>query len=729
MKFFVILLCMSLTVCYLPVAGQVPHAPNMRPALPRPARPDTARVRQLLQAAQQWSSTDIPRAIRLSQQALVLARQLRDSAGEGQALLRLSTLHRRHNDFALARRLARQAQALFVRLRDRQGQGRAWLQLSLIDMLQGNPVPALASALKGLRLAEQAGDLQTKIRLQATLGDIYYKMGSYDEALPVLQIALAGGLRTHDQQVTLLALNGLGNSFQMLKKWPQAIYYYQRALVLSRQLGDAIGETGSETSLAEVYGLQGNPAAALAHGLRAQQLVRATHDDYNLPAVELMLARAYLLAHQTDSAVALARHGLQLSQQARSNENIRNASDILAQAYAQRHDFAQAYYFRNLHLAYNDTLSGEDTRRRTSRLRYDYELTSKQAQIDLLTKTRQLQAQKAARQRLQLNGLLAGLASVLLIAGLLWRNIYLKQRANRHLNEMNTQIAAHRDQLNRTLTELQDTQAQLVQREKMASLGEMTAGVAHEIQNPLNFVTNFSDLNVELLAELQEELAGEHLSSSGGQNIQQLLDDLTLNQVKIQEHGARADRIVKRMLEHSHPSSGTRQATDLNALAGDSLRLAYHGWCARNKDFSATLTTDLDPQLQPVPAVAQDLSRVLMNLLTNAFYAVTEKGKHADAAYRPEVQVQTRQTDHAVEIRVRDNGAGIPLAVREKIFQPFFTTKPTGEGTGLGLSLSYDVITKGHGGVLSVESQEGEYCQFTISLPVTVEKVMEDVAT
>jgi two-component system NtrC family sensor kinase len=179
------------------------------------------------------------------------------------------------------------------------------------------------------------------------------------------------------------------------------------------------------------------------------------------------------------------------------------------------------------------------------------------------------------------------------------------------------------------------------------------------------------------------------------------------------------------MLEHSGTSSGTRQATDLNALAQDSLRLAYHGWCARNQDFSATLTTDLDPHLRPVPAVAQDLSRVLMNLLTNAFYAVTEKSKHAGDAYRPEVQVLTRQTDHAVEIRVRDNGAGIPLAVREKIFQPFFTTKPTGEGTGLGLSLSYDVITKGHGGALSVESQEGEYCQFTIRLPVAVENVLE----
>ncbi|MBF9238028.1 tetratricopeptide repeat protein [Hymenobacter sp. BT683] len=684
------------------------------------SRADTAQVRRLLAQALALRTANPAQAVELTRQALVLARQQHHAKGEGEALLGLSILHRRQAEYEPARRYAQLAQRVFGRSDETRGQANAWLQLSLIDMLQGNPAPALKAALKGLPLAEQAGDEVTKTRLQANLGSIYYTMGNYDDALPVLQNVLKRGRRAGDQQVVLTALNGLGNSFQMLKKWPQALAYYQQALRLSQQLGDLSGEAGNETSLAEVHGLMGQPAEALAHGLRARQLVHATHDEYNLPLVELMLARAYVLKQQPDSALALAQHSLQLSQQARSNDNIRNAADIMAQAYAQRGNFPAAYRYRNLHMAYNDTLSGEDTQRRTSALRYAYELEKKQAQIDLLTKTRQLQAQKEARQRQQLYGLLAGLLGVVLVLGLLLRNIVLKRRANRHLEEKNKEIAAHRDKLGRTLTQLQAAQNQLVQREKMASLGELTAGVAHEIQNPLNFVTNFSDVNVELTAELEEELAKEPLSVGGRHTIDLLLQELTQNQSKIHEHGHRADLIVKRMLEHSQPCNGKRQVADINALVEECLRLAYHGWRAKNKDFTATLNSDYDPRLKPVKVVSQDISRVLLNLLNNAFYAVTEKSKKAASPYCPEVSVQTRRTPTAVRIQVRDNGDGVPVAMRDKIFHPFFTTKPTGEGTGLGLSLSYDIITKGHGGTLSVESTEGEYTQLTASLPVTL---------
>jgi signal transduction histidine kinase len=280
------------------------------------------------------------------------------------------------------------------------------------------------------------------------------------------------------------------------------------------------------------------------------------------------------------------------------------------------------------------------------------------------------------------------------------------------------EIIAQRNDLEQALTDLKTTQTQLVQREKMASLGELTAGIAHEMQNPLNFVTNFSDLSVDLVAELEEELAKEHLSPEGKLTIYQLVQDLIENQSRIHQHGHRADRIVKSMLEHSRASSGQRQATNLNALVDESLRLAYHGWRAKSKDSNATLLTELEPNLEPVWVLPQDLNRVLLNLLTNAFYAVAEKSRQLGEAYRPEVCVQTRRVGHTVQIRVRDNGNGIPEAVRDKIFQPFFTTKPTGEGTGLGLSLSYDIITKGHGGTLSVASKDGEYTEFTIGLPI-----------
>ena len=246
------------------------------------------------------------------------------------------------------------------------------------------------------------------------------------------------------------------------------------------------------------------------------------------------------------------------------------------------------------------------------------------------------------------------------------------------------------------------------------SLGELTAGIAHEIQNPLNFVNNFSEVSTELLEELEEEQA----KSSRDMGLEaELVGDLRQNLGKISHHGRRAAAIVKGMLEHSRTSTGERAPTDLNQLADEYLRLAYQGLRAKDKSFNATLHTDFAPGLPLVEAVAGDLGRVLLNLFGNAFYAVQKRQQTGEAGYAPTVRVSTKHVGGQVEIRVHDNGTGIPDEVKAKIFQPFFTTKPTGEGTGLGLSLSYDIITKGHGGTLSVESQPGHGAEFLICLP------------
>jgi two-component system NtrC family sensor kinase len=325
-----------------------------------------------------------------------------------------------------------------------------------------------------------------------------------------------------------------------------------------------------------------------------------------------------------------------------------------------------------------------------------------------------LQLQKSARQRVQLYALLAGLLGVVMVAGLLWRNVVLKQRANRDLNEKNTQIAGQRDALDRTLNELRTTQGQLVQREKMASLGELTAGIAHEIQNPLNFVNNFSEVSTELVTELREEQARP---TPTPELEAELLDDLEQNLQKITQHGQRAASIVRGMLEHSRASTGERQPTNLNALADEYLRLAYHGLRAKDKAFNATLHTDFAPALPPIEAVSQDIGRVLLNLFTNAFYAVRQRQLAGEPGYVPTVSVRTERVGEQVLVRVKDNGTGIAESVQQKIFQPFFTTKPSGEGTGLGLSLAHDIITKGHGGTLTVNSQQGKGTEFTLSLP------------
>jgi C4-dicarboxylate-specific signal transduction histidine kinase len=276
------------------------------------------------------------------------------------------------------------------------------------------------------------------------------------------------------------------------------------------------------------------------------------------------------------------------------------------------------------------------------------------------------------------------------------------------------EIKAARKKAEETLRELKATQQQLIQREKMASLGELTAGIAHEIQNPLNFVNNFAAVNSELVAELRQEARAGNI-----EEVISLAESIGENETRINYHGQRADAIVKNMLQHAGGAAGERQPTDMNALVEEHLRLAYHSYRAKDNDFAADLTTCYDAAAGPVHVVPQEIGRVLLNLFTNAFYAVQQKKQRFNEMYEPLVSVSTKKEGNTVVIVVGDNGVGIPGAVTEKIFQPFFTTKPTGEGTGLGLSLSYDIITKGHGGNLMVHSTEGEGSEFVIELAVT----------
>jgi two-component system NtrC family sensor kinase len=289
----------------------------------------------------------------------------------------------------------------------------------------------------------------------------------------------------------------------------------------------------------------------------------------------------------------------------------------------------------------------------------------------------------------------------------------------RLVSERTATLTQQAEELRQALEELKITQTQLIHSEKMASLGELTAGIAHEIQNPLNFVTNFSDVSAELIEELEEE---RRQPQRDPELEAELLSDLKQNLQKITQHGQRAASIVRGMLEHSRASTGERQPVNLNTLADEYLRLAYHGLRAKDKTFNATLVTKFDPDLGVVNGISQDLGRVLLNLFTNAFYAVQKKKEHHPADYMPTVSVTTgHNAAGGVEVRVRDNGTGIPEEARQKIFQPFFTTKPTGEGTGLGLSLSYDIITKGHGGTLTAETWEGQGTEFIITLPQSEE--------
>ncbi|HXB45318.1 MAG TPA: ATP-binding protein [Puia sp.] len=306
-----------------------------------------------------------------------------------------------------------------------------------------------------------------------------------------------------------------------------------------------------------------------------------------------------------------------------------------------------------------------------------------------------------------------GLVILVSVSLIMWRNSVNRKKAFFILSQQKAQIELQKSKTEQTLKELKATQAQLIQSEKMASLGELTAGIAHEIQNPLNFVNNFSEVNKELIDE-----ASQANEAGNSKEVKELLSVLKENEEKIIHHGKRADAIVKGMLQHSRSSTGAKEPTDINALADEYLRLAYHGLRAKDNSFNAAMRTDFDHTIGNINIIPQDIGIVLLNLYSNALYAVAEKKKQQAENYEPAISLSTKRINDQVEIRVKDNGNGIPPKVVDKIFQPFFTTKPTGQGTGLGLSLSYDIV-KAHSGEIKVNSREGEFTECMIQLPIS----------
>jgi signal transduction histidine kinase len=328
-----------------------------------------------------------------------------------------------------------------------------------------------------------------------------------------------------------------------------------------------------------------------------------------------------------------------------------------------------------------------------------------QVLLDRQLKLKDLQREEVEKQgKVRLYSLLIALF-VFLVFGAVLLYSYLQKR------KANVLLASQKEQIESTLEKLKSTQAQLIQSEKLASLGELTAGIAHEIQNPLNFVNNFSEVSVELIQEIKEERQ-KPKENQDDSLVDEIFNDISQNLEKITLHGKRASSIVKGMLEHARTSTGEKELTDINAMADEYLRLAYHGLRAKDSSFNADFKTDFDENLPMVEVIPQDFGRVLLNLINNAFYAT--KG-----VKNPFVEIKTAGVENGIIISVKDNGKGMLEETKAKIFQPFFTTKPTGEGTGLGLSLAYDIVVKGHGGTLEVESKEGFGTTFMIKLPIS----------
>jgi signal transduction histidine kinase len=419
------------------------------------------------------------------------------------------------------------------------------------------------------------------------------------------------------------------------------------------------------------------------------------------------MAMVFKEQNKPDSVIYYAKKGLDLSLNDNNNykSSTLNNSRLLAEQYEHSKP-ALALKYLKIQLETNDSLYGA---RKIQDLQKTLAEVQQQEQ-----ESREKQIEKQNKQKQ--NAFLVGLGVLLVIAFILYRNNLQRKKANVLLQHQKEKVET-------TLSDLKATQAQLIQSEKMASLGELTAGIAHEIQNPLNFVNNFSEVNRELIEELK--IKNEKLKIED-EEVNELLKDIKDNEEKINHHGKRADAIVKGMLQHSRISSGQKEPTEINALCDEYLRLAYHGLRAKDKSFNAKIETDFDPAVGSINIVPQDIGRVVLNLINNAFYAVGERQKPARAGtdgvegigYEPLVIISTKKLNDNLEIKIKDNGNGIPKNILDKIFQPFFTTKPTGQGTGLGLSLAYDIV-KAHGGEIKVVSKEGEGSEFIIQLPCT----------
>jgi signal transduction histidine kinase len=643
------LLCLILLLSFTKTICQNNYLDSLRQRLGTEEE-DTARVNTIFNLALLYSISSPDSAVMYGTQGLQLAQKISYKSGEASCM------------------------------------GALCLSLTFL----GSFPKALDFGFKAMEIYKELKDTSQLIWTNLQLMGCYNQQEDYEEALTYGHnaIKLFGWSRPDTNQMSIV-LGLMGTVYGKINQLDSALYYAQKSYALNR------GGIGSNISqvLGETYAKMGQNDLALSYYRKGIAVAVKDLNSMSLVTLYNDISKVLESDGNIDSSIYYANRSMI---QARDNpEGLLQAYTQLAHLYASQKVNDSAIKYLQLTIALKDSLFNRKKTKEAQSLIFNEKLHQQELSNQ----------QQQDESKMRFNALLAVVIICLLIAFFLFRNNRQKQKANILLTQQKQKVEA-------TLSELKSTQAQLIQSEKMASLGELTAGIAHEIQNPLNFVNNFSDVNTELVDELQIEL-----KSGNTEEAISISTDIKENQQKINYHGKRADSIVKGMLQHSKTSTGQKELTDINKLADEYLRLSYHGMRARDKSFNSDMQTDFDETIGKTNVVPQDIGRVLLNLYNNAFYAVNEKKKTDDENYQPVVSVQTRKLNDKIEIKVTDNGNGIPQNIVDKIFQPFFTTKPTGQGTGLGLSLAYDIVTKEHGGAVRVQSEEGKGSKFIIQLP------------
>ncbi len=579
----------------------------------------------------------------------------------------------------------------------------AYARLSFYYNNTGRYKETLEMALKGLDLSERYHIKDYLSALYYDLAWVYSNLDDYREALNNSLRGLANLAFNKDpffdQALHLYGI--IGQIYLEKNNEDSALFYYKKM--------DAVAAASKEYAAENItywywsqYYLFNKKNYQKADSATSTAIASCRQSgEFLLNYFYIFSSYSYLYQGRIAEAISQAREAYKLSLPITDPAAETSAAGLLNTCYEKSGNRDSAYKYLMIKDSLKDVMRANSNAIEIQQFQFDQQISKKEQEA-----ARVLQIQKS-RSKILNYVFLTVVLFCLVIAFIQWRHSNQRKKGNAILKQQKEKVES-------TLSELKSTQAQLIQSEKMASLGELTAGIAHEIQNPLNFVNNFSEVSAELIDEMKDEL-----SKSNYEDANSIADDLKQNLEKINHHGKRAGDIVKGMLQHSQKSTGQKEPTDINKLADEYLRLSYHGLRAKDKEFNAMMKTDYDESIDKINIIPQDIGRVLLNLYNNAFYAVSKRQEAIGKEFQPTVSVSTKKTGDRVAITVKDNGGGIPEKIKEKIFQPFFTTKPTGQGTGLGLSLSYDIV-KAHGGEIKVEKKEGEGSEFIIQLPVFI---------
>ena len=639
-----------------------------------------------------WQQGNYPDALKYFFNALKIFEELGNKKGIANVYTFIGNIYEQQGNYPDALKNHFASLKINEEIGEKIGIANSYHNIGIIYYRLGNWPDALKNYFDALKIFEEIGDKKGIATSYNSIGIIYYEQGNYTDALKHHFNALRIREEIGGKKGIAESYGNIGIIYEQQGNWPDALKHYFASLKIREEIGDKTGIAIAYNNIGLIYSEQGNWPDAFKNHFAALKIREELGDKKGIANCYINLGEINTKLKNYTEAKNYLDYGLSLSKEIGAKDAIKDsyknlavldsatAASPLTPLQKRGEYWKDAYLHHKLFILYRDSLVNEENTKKTVQTKMQYEFDKK----EIATKAEQ--DKKDIVQRNIRYAMIAGAAVLLLLLILLLHRYQFIQKTRKQLQE--------------AFDNLKKAQEQLVQSEKLASLGALTAGIAHEIKNPLNFVTNFSLLSTELVDEF--------VNATDETERKEIAADLKMNLNKINEHGRRADSIVKNMLEHSRSGSSEKQPTDINRICEEYLNLAFHGMRASSPGFNCQMITHLDKNVPPVNCVAQDISRVILNLINNAFDELKKKNDGV-------LEITTQKVNDKVVIKVKDNGGGIPDQLKDKIFEPFFTTKPSGQGTGLGLSLSHDII-KSHGGTLEVESRVGEGTTFIISL-------------